>query len=175
LSVFVRLVLLSVILGFGLEIMVIGEGSRIWNNSIFIQYTTLVRYLDHHWMFQSVKLFPTLISFCLMVMSLGFLNYSTKGYVKTFQLNLSLLKWMSSRLYLDSLVVKLTLYGSVMSYTYSYQLLDKGLLDIWGRRGSSNVVREIEFKFKEFHDGYIFISIFWILTWIIVGIFSVLI
>jgi NADH:ubiquinone oxidoreductase subunit 5 (subunit L)/multisubunit Na+/H+ antiporter MnhA subunit len=29
LSVFVRLVLLSVILGFGLEIMVIGEGSRI--------------------------------------------------------------------------------------------------------------------------------------------------
>jgi len=126
--VFFRLMVLSLVLGYLSSDYFIGGGL----NGVYMFGNS---HMDYHFTSQILKLFRTLGGLLGLLVSVYLLLKSIAG--ATVSIHKGWLKFFSYRFYFDVMISYLTLNVMVFSNRVTFQLIDKGLLELLGRRGSS--------------------------------------
>lgn len=172
----------SIFAGFFCKDMLVGWGSYLWGNSIF-NYPQTINSVDSEFISHFYKLLPTLCS----LFSLGFafflyincnsflLKIKLTRFGKRFY-NFLNKKWFFDKLYNEY-------FGQFFfkfSYSISYKVVDRGIIEILGPTGLSFFIREISTALHKMQTKYIYHYLFVILAgstlfltiwqfWIILG------
>lgn len=131
----------SIFVGFASKDMIIGLGSDFWGNSIHNQPNSMNR-IDSEFISQSIKLLPVGVS-CLGVSS-AFILYSTGSKllfsVKVSQIGRKMYNYLNKKWFFDKVYNEFAtqfLFNS--GYRVSYKLTDRGIIEILGPLGLSNL------------------------------------
>jgi NADH-ubiquinone oxidoreductase chain 5 len=154
----------SIFIGFFTQDMIIGMGTDFWGNAIYVQPTNLSN-IDVECIPFSVKILPVLLSFlgacsAFFVFSYGQqLLYETKlsGVGRKFYTFLNK-KWFFDKVYNELIAQNLLFF----SYSVSYKIIDKGVIEFFGPRGLTFFVSTKANVLKKFQTGYIYQYAFFI-------------
>lgn len=156
--VLITLAIPSIFIGFYLKDMFIGIGTNFWGNSIYT-LSENTNNIDSEFIKHSVKLFPVIIS-CIGSL-LSFLLYTFFNKLM-FQLKFSFLgkkfytffnkKWFFDKIYNEYLTQILLKFG----YRISYKIIDRGIIEVFGPLGLSNIIsKKANFLYK-LQTGFIY-------------------
>jgi NADH-ubiquinone oxidoreductase chain 5 len=148
----------SIFFGFITRDMVIGFGTSFWGNAIFIlpENSNLI---ESEFIPIFFKILPLILS--LLGAACSFLLYSNFSFnlfsIKmTFVGNLiySFLnkKWWFDKFYNEFLIQNIINFG----YHISYKSIDRGIIEILGPFGVSNLIFSLAFNLNKLHTGYIY-------------------
>ena len=174
----------SIFIGYLTKDMIIGLGTDFWGNAIYIlpEHMNLI---DAEFVEHKFKLIPLIFSlsgaFLSFILYLFFsdllfqLKVSNIGRVFYNFLNR---KWFFDKLYNELIVQFFFKFG----YSVSYKIIDRGIIEIFGPMGLSNLFRKKSYFLKNLQTGYIYHYTFLILVgstimlgarqfWILVGDF----
>jgi NADH-ubiquinone oxidoreductase chain 5 len=168
----------SIFFGFVTRDMVIGFGTNFWGNAIFVlpANSTLI---ESEFIPVFFKLLPLILSlfgaFCSLLL---YSNFS----INLFEVKMTLIgnliysflnkKWWFDKFYNEFLIQNIISFG----YQISYKSIDRGVIEILGPYGISNLVFSVAFNLNKLHTGYIYhyaIYMIFNLIFIVVFIFSV--
>jgi len=148
----------SIFAGFYLKDMFIGLGTDFWGNSLYILPKNMNQ-IDSEFINQSMKLLPVIVS-CIGSL-LSFLLYTFSDKL-LFQLKVSFLgrklynflnkKWFFDKVYNEYLTQVLLKFG----YRVSYKIIDRGIIEILGPLGLSNVISAKSSFLYKLQSGFIY-------------------
>jgi len=179
------LVIPSVLIGFYAKDMIIGFGSDFWGNAVFTTTENMNR-VDSEFIIHIYKILPVILS--LLGATSSFLLYSF-GSRLLIQLKLSVLgkkiyhffnkKWFFDKVYNE----QIGQFFFTISYTITYKIIDRGIIEIFGPMGLSSVITKKAASIAKMQTGYLYHYTFLILIgltsilglrqfWIFVGSFT---
>lgn len=148
----------SVFFGYTAKDMVVGVGSNFFANSVFLHPTNFY-VTDAEFLPLSIKYVPLLFSFFGVFSSFVLYSYynSTLFLFKTSFFGLPLYVFLNKKWFFDKFYNEMfTQKYLIFSYSHTYQLLDKGVFELFGPYGFSLLAYEQSFKVSKQHTGSIF-------------------
>lgn len=179
------LVIPSVLIGFFSKDMVIGFGSDFWGNAIFCQTQNMNR-IDSEFIDHIFKILPVCLS--LLGCACSFLFYLT-GSSLLVQLKFSIFgkkiynffnkKWFFDKVYNESIGQPFF----TISYTVTYKMIDRGIVEIFGPMGLSSIITKKGFSISKLQTGYLYHYTLLMLTgltlilsvrqfWVLIGFYT---
>nr|YP_010377440.1 NADH dehydrogenase subunit 5 [Hemiaulus sinensis]QYB23176.1 NADH dehydrogenase subunit 5 [Hemiaulus sinensis] len=148
----------SIFIGFYSKDMIIGLGTDFWGNSIFVLPENM-NMIDAEFIPHKFKVLPVILSLCGATSS--FLLYSFGSSI-LFKFKISYLgkkiynflnkKWFFDKVYNEYLGQFFFKFG----YNVSYKIIDRGIFEIFGPMGLSNVISKKAFYTSKLQTGYIY-------------------
>ena len=163
----------SIFIGFYTKDMIIGLGTDFWGNAIYVLPENMNR-IDAEFIDHSFKILPVILS--LAGATCSFLLY-TFGSRLLFQTKISFLgkkiynflnkKWFFDKVYNEYVGQFLFKFG----YNVSYKIIDRGIIEMFGPMGLSNVVSSKASFISKLQTNYLYHSTLLILigTTLLVG------
>ena len=148
----------SIFIGFYTKDMVVGLGTDFWSNAIFVHPKNMnlfdAEFIDHFY-----KILPVKLSM-LGVLS-AFLLYGFQSKI-LFKLKSSKIgqkiynflnkKWFFDKIYNEQLGQFFFTFG----YSISYKTVDRGVFEMFGPFGLSNVFNKLSFNISKLQSGYVY-------------------
>ena len=160
------LVIPSVFIGFYAKDMIIGFGSDFWGNSIFVTVENMNR-IDSEFIFHFYKVLPVALS--VLGVTVSFLLYLS-GSRLLVKMKLSKLgkkfynffnkKWFFDKVYNEYIGQSFF----TISYTITYKIIDRGIIEIFGPMGLSSIISKKAFYIARLQTGYLYHYTFLILV-----------
>jgi NADH-ubiquinone oxidoreductase chain 5 len=172
----------SIFIGYFSKDMIIGLGTDFWGNAIFILPSNM-NLIDAEFIPHKYKLLPVILS--ILGASSSFILYKTlKDFLVFFKMYNKILytflnkKWFFDKLYNELIVQSLFKF----SYSISYKLIDRGIIEILGPLGLSTLVLKKASYYGKLQTGYLYHYAFSILIggtlllgtrqlWLLFGLF----
>jgi len=152
------LVIPSVLIGFYAKDMIIGFGSDFWGNSIFCKIENMNR-IDSEFITHKFKILPVGLSLLGSFSSFLFYLIGSKLLVK---LKLSSFgkkiynflnkKWFFDKIYNEYLGQ----FFFTISYTVTYKMIDRGIIEVFGPMGLSSILSKKGFNISKLQTGYLY-------------------
>jgi len=148
----------SIFIGFWLKDMFIGLGTDFWGNAIFVLPENMNR-IDSEFIGIFYKLLPIILS--LMGASLSFFFY-TFGKKFLFKIKMSVLgkkiyNFLNKKWFFDKVINEYITQSSLkFSYRTCYKIIDRGIIEILGPHGLSQVVLNKSKYLYSFQSGYLY-------------------
>jgi len=157
-SVLAILVVPSIFAGFYLKDMFIGMGTDFWGNSLYVLPKNMNQ-IDSEFINQLIKLFPVIVSCTGSLFSFLLYTFSDK---MLFRFKISFIgkkfynffnkKWFFDKIYNEYLTQVLLKFG----YRVSYKIIDRGIIEILGPLGLSNVISKKAKILYSLQSGFIY-------------------
>jgi len=156
----------SIFIGFYTKDMVVGLGTDFWGTAIYVDQKNMnmldAEFIDHFYKLLPVKLsllgaFSAFIFYKFQNKLLFKLKISTIGKKLYNFLNK---KWFFDKVYNEQLGQFFFNFG----YAVSYKIIDRGIFEILGPHGISNILSKISFTIAKLQTGYIYHYTFIFLT-----------
>ena len=138
--------------------MIIGLGSDFWGNAIYTLPENMNR-IDAEFIPHSFKLLPVILSICGTISSFLFYTFGSKIL---FQLKISSYgvkvynflnkKWFFDKVYNEYLGQFFFTFG----YNVSYKIIDRGIIEVFGPMGLSQVISKKSFQLYKTQTNYIY-------------------
>jgi len=156
----------SVFVGYLFKDMMIGLGTDFWGNSLFVS-ASHVNSLESEFMPSYIKNIPVkysiygaLVTYCLNVFYSRVKSYGSTIGVFKFVYTFLNRKWFFDIIYNEYIVRPLLHVG----YNTTFKVLDRGLIEIFGPFGLSETVKVLSRRLVLMNTGYIYHSLFIILS-----------
>jgi NADH-ubiquinone oxidoreductase chain 5 len=172
----------SIFIGFYCKDMFVGWGSCLWGNSIF-NHPQAINNIDSEFIPHFYKLLPTIFSLCSLIFA--FLMYTNcKFFLFKIKLNhfgKKLYNFLNKKWFFDKIYNEY--FGQFFfrfSYSISYKLVDRGIIEILGPTGLSYLIKKLAATLHKMQTKYIYHYLFVLLAgstlfltarqfWIILG------
>lgn len=157
-TVLVLLAIPSIFIGFYLKDMCIGLGTDFWGNSIFVLAENMNR-IDSECINQELKLLPIILT-CLGSF-LAFISYTFfDSFLFKFKIstigkkfyNFLNKKWFFDKVLNENINQNLLQFG----YRISYKIIDRGIIEIFGPLGLSNVISKNANLLYKLQSGFLY-------------------
>ena len=148
----------SIFIGYLTKDMFVGLGTNFWNNSIYID-PTHNQFIDAEFLPNYIKILPVIFSF--LGMGFAFYIYLLKFnfffYLKTSKYGLYFYNFLNKKWYFDKIYNEfINQYVLKISYNYTYKMMDKGLIELFGPYGLINFFSFLSLKIIKIQTGYIY-------------------
>jgi len=157
-SVLAVLAIPSIFAGFFFKDMFIGMGTDFWGNSLYILPKNMNQ-IDAEFINQFIKLFPVIISCTGSIFSFLLYTFSDKllfkfkiSFIGKKFYNFFNKKWFFDKIYNEYLTQVLLKFG----YRISYKIIDRGIIEILGPLGLSNVISKKAKILYNLQSGFIY-------------------
>jgi NADH-ubiquinone oxidoreductase chain 5 len=159
----------SIFIGYLTRDMIIGLGTAFWGQSLFTLPENLVM-IDAEFLPHSIKIMPVIFSlsgafFALIFYSLGS-NFLVALKLSSFGKSLYNFlnrKWFWDKVYNEQITQKALFFG----YHTSFKVIDRGLIEMLGPFGISNLIYKKSLYFKQLNTGVLYHYAFFMLIGII--------
>ena len=160
----------SIFIGYFTKDMIIGFGTDFWGNSIYVLPENL-NLIDSEFIKHTFKILPVILS--LLGASVSFILYSffnnlilrlKLNYIGKKIYNFFNKKWFFDKIYNEYIIQSFFNF----SYSKSYKLIDRGIIEILGPMGLSSLIYNSSNNFYKFQSGSIYHYSFSILLFITV-------
>lgn len=148
----------SIFSGYFLKDMLIGFGTDFWGNAIYILPENMNK-VDAEFINIYYKLLPLFLSLGGTFSAFILYTFASK-YI--YNLKISKLgiqvykflnkKWLFDKVYVEQIGQTIFKFG----YAISYKVLDKGIFEMFGPTGLSNVILKVSKSFKGLQSGYLY-------------------
>jgi NADH-ubiquinone oxidoreductase chain 5 len=148
----------SIFIGYFLKDMIIGLGSDFWLGSIYIQPINF-NSIDSENINIQAKLLPVIFSFLGAISSFYLYSFSTKFLfkLKTSMLGLKLYTFLNKKWFFDKIYNEII--GQFFlnaAYNLTYKQIDRGLIELIGPYGLSNLVSRIALTLRMLQTGFFY-------------------
>lgn len=162
----------SIFVGYVMKDMIIGVGTDFWNNAIFVHPEKLVM-LEAEFLPTSVKWFPVLVSLGGVIGAWIVYSYGEGGLYRAKRVSIGrkLYIFLNRKWYFDIVYREWISQGTLkMGYRSTYNVVDKGVLEMVGPRGISEAVYKGGYGVSRVQSGniyhYVLVMIIGILVFI---------
>ena len=148
----------SIFIGYLSRDMFVGLGSNFWNNSIYINPINN-QMIDAEFLPTFIKLLPVIFSFCGLFSAfyLYFFKFKFLYELKTSNLGLYLYNFLNRKWYFDKIYYEfINQYMLKIGYNYSYKMIDKGLIEMFGPYGFVTIFSFLSQQFILLQTGYVY-------------------
>lgn len=156
----------SIFIGFYTKDMIVGLGTDFWGTAIYVDPKNMnmldAEFIDHFY-----KLLPVKLSLLGAILAFTFYRFQNK---LLFKLKISTTgkklynflnkKWFFDKVYNEQLGQFFFNFG----YAVSYKVIDRGIFEILGPHGVSNILAKMSFTIAKLQTGYIYHYTFIFLT-----------
>ena len=156
----------SIFIGFYTKDMIVGLGTHFWGTAIYVDPKNMnmldAEFIDHFY-----KLLPVKLSLLGTFLAFTFYRFQNK---LLFKLKISTIgkklynflnkKWFFDKVYNEQLGQFFFNFG----YAVSYKIIDRGIFEILGPYGISNILSKMSFTIAKIQTGYIYHYTFVFLT-----------
>jgi NADH-ubiquinone oxidoreductase chain 5 len=164
----------SIFIGFLTKDMIIGLGTDFWGNSLFVLPINM-NMIDAEFIKIQYKLLP--LFFSLLGLISSFILYTfyndllfniKKSRLGNKFYNFLSKKWFFDKVYNEFITQKLFNF----SYNTSYKLIDRGIIEVFGPLGFSNLILKNSRKFFNLQSGFVYHYTFFVLLLLTALVFS---
>lgn len=148
----------SIFIGYLTKDMFVGLGTDFWNNSIYIDpihnYMIDAEFLQFY-----IKLLPVILSFLGLFSAfyLYFFKFKFLYKLKISEIGLHFYNFLNRKWYFDKIYYELiNQYILKIGYNYSYKMIDKGLIEMFGPLGFVTIFSYLSQQIVLLQTGYIF-------------------
>lgn len=148
----------SIFIGYLTKDMFVGMGTTFWNNSIFI-HPYHNQMIDAEFLSTSIKLLPVVLSFCGLCSAfyLYFFKFKMLFQFKVSPYGLYFYNFLNRKWYFDKIYYEfINQYALRLGYTFTYKMLDKGLIEWCGPLGLSSTIAFLSQRIILIQTGYIY-------------------
>lgn len=148
----------SIFIGYLSRDMFVGLGSNFWNNSIYINPINN-QMIDAEFLPTFMKLLPVIFSFSGLFSAfyLYFFKFKFLYELKISNLGLYLYNFLNRKWYFDKIYYEfINQYMLKIGYNYSYKMIDKGLIEIFGPYGFVTIFSFLSQQFILLQTGYVY-------------------
>lgn len=148
----------SIFIGYLSRDMFVGLGSNFWNNSIYINPINN-QMIDAEFLPTFIKLLPVIFSFSGLFSAfyLYFFKFKFLYELKTSNLGLYLYNFLNRKWYFDKIYYEfINQYMLKIGYNYSYKMIDKGLIEMFGPYGFVTIFSFLSQQFILLQTGYVY-------------------
>ena len=148
----------SIFIGYLSKDMFVGLGSDFWNNSIYI-HPSHNQMIDAEFLPTFFKLFPVMLSFCGLfgAFYLYFFKFKFLYNLKISKYGLYFYNFLNRKWYFDKIYYEfINQYILNLGYTFTYKMIDKGLIEICGPYGLTTIFSFLSQKIISGQTGYIY-------------------
>lgn len=149
----------SIFIGYLTKDMIVGVGTNFWSQALFTHPNNLT-IVEAEFIPHSIKLVPVIFS--LTGASLGFVLY-TYGYRTLYNVKAQLglgrrlytflnRKWLFDKVYCEFIIAP----SLHHSYHTTYKTIDRGMIEILGPHGISQLLYEKAWSFSRFQSGHLY-------------------
>ena len=163
----------SIFIGYISKDMFIGLGSDFWVNSIYILPNNL-NIIDAEFLPTSIKIAPVILSMCGLFLAIFLYHFNIYMFYlyKTSPLGILLYNFLNRKWFFDKVYHEnISQYFLNISYFKSYKLIDRGVIEMFGPWGLSNITRSISLVLGKLHTGYLYNSSLLMLLAVILSLF----
>ena len=165
----------SMFIGFLTKDMIIGFGTHFWGNAIFVlpENSNIIESEFIPIIFKLLPLFFSLIgalfSF-LFYSNFNFMLFNLKtNYIGNLIYTFLNKKWLFDKFYNEFFAQKILQLG----YHVTYKTIDRGIIEILGPFGISNMIFSISFNLNKLHSGYIYHYVLYFVISLVLIIFLI--
>ena len=148
----------SIFIGYLSKDMFIGLGSDFWNNSLYV-YINNIQMIDAEFLPTLFKILPVIFSlagaFIAILLYHFFFDffYNIKiSFIGLYIYNFLNRKWFFDKIYHEFISQNCLNFG----YNVSYKLIDKGIIELMGPLGITNMLLKTGDSFIKFQTGFIY-------------------
>ncbi len=148
----------SIFIGYLSRDMFVGLGSNFWNNSIYINPINN-QMIDAEFLPTFIKLLPVIFSFSGLFSAfyLYFFKFKFLYKLKTSNLGLYFYNFLNRKWYFDKIYYEfINQYILKIGYNYSYKMIDKGLIEMFGPYGLVTIFSFLSQQFILIQTGYVY-------------------
>ena len=163
----------SIFIGFLTKDMIIGLGTNFWGNALFVLPNNM-NMIDAEFISFKYKILPLVFSLSGIISSFILYTFYSETLVN---IKLSIVgkklynflskKWFFDKVYNEYITQKLFKF----SYTTSYKLIDRGIIEIFGPMGFSSVISKNSKTLFNLQSGFVYHYAFIILIFLTVLVF----
>lgn len=157
-SVLFILTIPSIFIGFYTKDMFIGLGSDFWENAIFVLPENMNR-IDSEFIHQSLKLLPVFLSIsgAFLAFFLYTFNSNFLFKIKTSLIGKKFYNFLNRKWFFDKVYNEyISQIGLSFGYKICYKIIDRGIIEILGPMGLSQIILKKSRYFYGFQSGYIY-------------------
>jgi len=159
----------SIFIGYLTRDMIIGLGTTFWGQSLFTLPENLVM-IDAEFLPHSIKIIPVVFSLTGAISALivysassNFLVSLKLSFIGKSLYNFLNRKWFWDKVYNEQITQKALFFG----YHTSFKVIDRGLIEMLGPFGISNLIHKKSIYFKELNTGVLYHYAFFMLVGVI--------
>lgn len=148
----------SIFIGYLSRDMFVGLGSNFWNNSIYINPVNN-QMIDAEFLPTFIKLLPLIFSFSGLfgAFYLYFFKFKFLYNLKTSNIGLNFYNFLNRKWYFDKIYYEFLNQSALkIGYNYSYKMVDKGLIEIFGPYGLVTILTFLSQQIILLQTGYIY-------------------
>jgi len=155
----------SIFIGYLTKDMIIGMGTDFWGNSIFVLPENM-NLIDAEFIEYKFKILPVCLS--LLGASSSFVLYTFHSElifkIKTSFIGKNLYNFLNKKWFFDKVYNEFITQSLFrFSYNTSYKLIDRGIVEIFGPMGLTNLISKNSLSFSKFQSGFLYHYTFLIL------------
>jgi len=158
----------SIFIGYLTKDMIIGFGSNFWGNSIFVLPENL-NLIDSEFIPQQFKLLPVILSLMGGLSSYFFYSYKfdVLTNLKTSYFGRQFYKFLNKKWYFDKIYNEFINQNCLtFGYQTTYKIIDRGIIEMLGPYGLSNLVYSNSLAIRKFQTGIVYHYIFVLLIFL---------
>ena len=148
----------SIFIGYLSRDMFVGLGSSFWNNSIYIKPMNN-QMIDAEFLSTLIKLLPVIFSFLGLFSAfyLYFFKFKLLYQIKISNIGLHFYNFLNRKWYFDKIYYEfINQYILKIGYNYSYKMIDKGLIEMFGPYGFTTIFSYVSQQIIMLQTGYIY-------------------
>lgn len=148
----------SIFIGYLSRDMFVGLGSNFWNNAIYINPMNN-QMIDAEFLPTFIKLLPVIFSFSGLFSAfyLYFFKFKFLYELKTSNIGLYFYNFLNRKWYFDKIYYEfINQYILKIGYNYSYKMIDKGLIEMFGPYGLVTIFSFLSQQIVLLQTGYIY-------------------
>nr|YP_010394396.1 NADH dehydrogenase subunit 5 [Phytophthora lateralis]DAZ88404.1 TPA_asm: NADH dehydrogenase subunit 5 [Phytophthora lateralis]DAZ88837.1 TPA_asm: NADH dehydrogenase subunit 5 [Phytophthora lateralis] len=148
----------SIFIGYISKDMFVGLGSNFWNNSIYINPLNN-QMIDAEFLPTFFKLLPVILSFCGLfgAFYLYFFKFKFLYNLKISKYGLYFYNFLNRKWYFDKIYYEfINQYILKIGYNVTYKMIDKGLIEMCGPYGLTNIFSFLSQQIILLQTGYIY-------------------
>jgi proton-translocating NADH-quinone oxidoreductase chain L len=148
----------SIFIGYLSKDMFVGLGSNFWNNSIYINPINN-QMIDAEFLPTFIKLLPVIFSFSGLFSAfyLYFFKFKFIYKLKTSNIGLYFYNFLNRKWYFDKIYYEFLNQSALkIGYNYSYKMIDKGLIEMFGPYGLVTIFSFLNQQIVLLQTGYIY-------------------
>jgi len=147
----------SIFVGFFTKDLLVGFGTDVWSNAIYVAPENMSLF-DGEFIQFPFKIAPVCFSFLGIGCCFLLYTFQPKSlfYIKTTQFGLTLYSFLNKKWYIDKIYAETLGQGILnISYTLSYKLVDRGVFEMLGPYGFTNITRNFSNYLNKLQSGSI--------------------
>lgn len=148
----------SIFIGYLSRDMFVGLGTNFWNNAIYINPVN-VQMIDAEFLPTFIKMLPVIFSFSGLFSAfyLYFFKFKFLYQLKTSNVGLYFYNFLNRKWYFDKIYYEfVNQYMLKIGYNYSYKMIDKGLIEMFGPYGLATIFSFLSQQFILLQTGFIY-------------------